>query len=194
MLLKIGMAIAVAMAAALIVVIAGLFADISTGTVLLRALFTFTVLGFGLVFGVFWAERYGIPFYMSKHKEKQSEWLKLYLMLKEMEKNGDGGEAGTENGTEQGPEESSLVDVKVTDEPEAAGLEPLTEEEMASLAGDAPQEEQTPGEGEPQTDREAAGEAAPAEEAEPAEEKPEFTPLAVDSMTRLTTQGESRGL
>ena len=133
MLLKIGMAIAVAMAAALIVVIAGLFADISTGTVLLRALFTFTVLGFGLVFGVFWAERYGIPFYMSKHKEKQSEWLKLYLMLKEMEKNGDGGEAGTENGTEQGPEESSLVDVKVTDEPEAAGLEPLTEEEMAVL-------------------------------------------------------------
>lgn len=204
MLLKIGMAILVSLIAAMISVIAGLTSDVRTGTVLLRAVFIFAISGFGLTFGLFWIEKYGIPLYESRHEKEDSEWLRLYKMLKEMEKQ-DGQEPEEELPAEEIAEEApSLVDVSVSDE---LPPEPITEEELMSLNGETgdelPAEEET---GEELIEGSGAEAELPEETEElpseeivekadniPEEKAPEFAPLSVDSMTRLKVPAEGAG-
>ena len=114
MLFKIGMAIIISLLAAIIAVIAGLVAGIRTGTVFLRAVLIFAVSGFGLTFAIFWIEKYGIPLYMAKKKDEQSEWLKLYLMLKEMDKKDEQAEDSEPGVNTDETEEQPLVDVSVS--------------------------------------------------------------------------------
>ena len=198
MLFRIGMAVVISLLAAIIAMIAGLMSGVRTGIVMLRAVLIFAVSGFGLTFGLFWLEKYGIPLYMSKRKDDEpSEWMRLYLSLKEMENNG-----GTDNNEEQtenteGNVEESLLDVSVSDE---MNLGTLTEEELASL-----NEEVEPENDEFIEDNEAAvgeevsednleSEAEELEMPEPMtdEDEPEkeFTPLSVDNMTRMTVPPE----
>ena len=216
MLWKIGGAILVSFLAAIIVIIAGVLSDARTGTVMLRAVFVFAVSGFGLVFGMIFLERYGIPFYMSKHKEEeQSEWLRLYLLLKEMEK---GQQEQNENG-EAEEEPQNLLDVSVTDEAVEdmladEGTEEEAPEEAASPEDAAMMAESNEAEGqepdmaevaEPLTEEEMASlhdnsafdeDATTAQEEMPEKEAerpevPSFSPLAADQMTRLTVPEEA---
>lgn len=201
MLFKIGMAILISLIAALISVIAGLTSDIRTGTVMLRAVFIFAVLGFGLTFIMFWIEKYGIPLYVSGHENEESEWLRLYNMLRDMEQQNGQEEAAEELAEEAAEEEPALVDVSVSDEIPAV---PLTEDELRSLngepgeympAGQAPEaaaEEPEAGEPPAEEAQELPEETAEAEKA-PEEKPPEFAPLAVENMTRMKLPAEETG-
>lgn len=193
MLFKIGMAIIISLLAAIIAVIAGLVAGIRTGTVFLRAVLIFAVSGFGLTFAIFWIEKYGIPLYMAKKKDEQSEWLKLYLMLKEMDKKDEQAEDSEPGVNTDETEEQPLVDVSVSDK---MTLGALTEEEIASLnedTGESDEEELSSTADEGLEEHDSGGqmeEPLPEEETVMAEETPEFAPLSVENMTRMKIPDE----
>lgn len=210
MLWKIGGALLIALLASIITVIAGVLSDARSGTVMLRAVFAFAVSGFGLVFGMLIMERYGIPFYMSKHKEEeQSDLMKLYFMLKEMEK-----EEQSEGSTEGEPqEEQSLLDVSISDEitsdtaeiaespvEEASKAENMVEADLKNEEGNnsfeseamesLTEEEIASLTTEPATES-SATEAEKEEIQMEEKEAPAFAPLSADSMTRLVVPGEA---
>lgn len=192
MLFKIGMAIIISLLAAIIAVIAGLVAGIRTGTVFLRAVLIFAVSGFGLTFALFWMEKYGIPLYMAKKKDEQSEWLKLYLMLKEMDKKDEQAEDNEPGINADETEEQPLVDVSVSDK---MTLGALTEEEIASLNEDIGESDEerllSADEGLEEHDSGEQMEGLlPEEEMVTTEESSEFAPLSVENMTRMKIPDE----
>lgn len=192
MLFKIGMAIIISLLAAIIAVIAGLVAGIRTGTVFLRAVLIFAVSGFGLTFALFWMEKYGIPLYMAKKKDEQSEWLKLYLMLKEMDKKDEQAEDNEPGINADETEEQPLVDVSVSDK---MTLGALTEEEIASLNEDIGEsDEERLSSADEGLEEHDSGEQMegllPEEEMVTTEESSEFAPLSVDNMTRMKIPDE----
>ena len=201
MLFKIGMAIVISLIAAIITMIAGLLSGVRTGIVMLRAVLIFAVSGFGLTFGLFWLEKYGIPLYIAKKKDEQSEWLKLYLSLKAMEDQTE--QAADETAVGEEVEEQPLVDVSVSDE---MSLGALTEEELASLSEDTGivSEDNEVNDDEianlaENTELNVETAQEPYEEtvhvAEPQEsETVEFAPLSADSMTHMKVPAEESGL
>lgn len=198
MLFRIGMAVVISLLAAIIAMIAGLMSGVRTGIVMLRAVLIFAVSGFGLTFGLFWLEKYGIPLYMAKRKDDEpSEWLKLYLSLKEMEEHGGSGNPEEQIENAEGNAEDSLLDVSVSDE---MNLGSLTEEELASLneevepENDELVEENEEVVGEENVEDNFAPEAEQEEIPEQMtgmdEPEQEFTPLSVENMTRMTVPPE----